>query len=88
MLDLPLGDPHARHPYTVMVNIIGGESDNLHYALLHCQARDPEAKIHIYGKEVRPGRKIGHVTVCGDNVEELLARARHAAAYMRGDIDE
>ena len=71
-----------------MVNIIGGDADNLHYALLHCQARDPQAKIHIYGKAVRPGRKIGHVTVLGANVEELLERARHAAAYLRGDIDE
>ena len=88
VLNLPLGDPRARQPYAVMVNIIGGLADNLHYALLHCQARDPQAKIHIYGKEVRPGRKLGHVTVCGSNLEELLERARHAAAYMRGDIDE
>ena len=88
VLDLPLGDPSPRQPYAVMVNIIGGDADNLHYALLHCQARDPQAKIHIYGKAVRPGRKIGHVTVLGANVEELLERARHAAAYLRGDIDE
>lgn len=88
VLDLPLGDPTPRHPFTVMVNIIGSDADNLHYALLHCQARDPEAKIHIYGKEVRPGRKVGHVTVSGSNLDELLDRARHTAAYMRGDIDE
>ena len=88
VLDLPLGDPRARQPYAVMVNIIGGLADNLHYALLHCQARDPQAKIHIYGKDVRPGRKLGHVTLCGSNLEELLSRARHIASYMRGDIDE
>lgn len=88
VLDLPLGNPQPKAPFAVMVNVIGGEADNLHYALLHCQARDPEAKIHIYGKEVRPGRKIGHVTILGDSVEHLLARAQHLAGYLRGDIHE
>ena len=78
--------PRAR--FAVMVNVIGGTADNLHYALLHCQAREPDAKIHIYGKQVRPGRKIGHVTLLGDNVEHLLVRARHLAGYLRGDIHE
>ena len=88
VLDLPLGDPSPRAPFAVMVNVIGGTADDLHYALLHCQAREPEAKIHIYGKQVRPGRKIGHVTLLGDSVEHLLARARHLAGYLRGDIHE
>jgi 5-(carboxyamino)imidazole ribonucleotide synthase len=51
-------------------------------------ARDPALKIHWYGKELRPGRKVGHVTVCGDDVDDLRDRARHAAAHLRGDIDE
>jgi 5-(carboxyamino)imidazole ribonucleotide synthase len=88
VLDLPLGDPTALAPYAVMVNVIGADADNLHYALLHCQAREPQARIHIYGKEIRPGRKVGHVTLLGDSVEPLLERARHIAAYMRGDIHE
>ena len=88
VLDLPLGDPSPRARFAVMVNVIGGTADNLHYALLHCQAREPDAKIHIYGKQVRPGRKIGHVTLLGDNVEHLLVRARHLAGYLRGDIHE
>lgn len=88
VLDLPLGDPSAIAPFSVMVNVIGADADNLHHALLHCQAREPQARIHIYGKEIRPGRKVGHVTLLGDSVEPLLERARHIAAYMRGDIHE
>jgi 5-(carboxyamino)imidazole ribonucleotide synthase len=51
-------------------------------------ARDPGLKIHWYGKVIRPGRKVGHVTVLGDDVDDLRERARHAAAYLRGDIDD
>ena len=51
-------------------------------------ARDPGLKIHVYGKQVRPGRKVGHVTVTGADLADLQERARHAAAYLRGDVDE
>jgi 5-(carboxyamino)imidazole ribonucleotide synthase len=91
VLDLPLGSPAARAPYTVMVNVLGGDSEDtadLHYALLHCMARDPGLKVHFYGKSVQPGRKIGHVTAYGDDLEEVRERARHAAAYLTGTIDE
>jgi 5-(carboxyamino)imidazole ribonucleotide synthase len=88
VLDLPLGDPTALAPYTVMVNVLGGEKGDLYHAFLHCMARDPGLKIHMYGKDVRPGRKLGHVTVAGDDLDDLLARARHAADYLTGVIDE
>ena len=88
VLDLPLGDPRARAPYAVMVNILGGDVANLASAFRHVFARDPELKVHLYGKEVRPGRKVGHVTVLGDDPDALLARARHAADYFTGIIDE
>jgi 5-(carboxyamino)imidazole ribonucleotide synthase len=91
VLDLPLGSPAARAPYTVMVNVLGGDSEgtaDLHYALLHCMARDPGLKVHFYGKSVKPGRKVGHVTAYGDDLEEVRERARHAAAYLTGTIDE
>jgi 5-(carboxyamino)imidazole ribonucleotide synthase len=51
-------------------------------------ARDPGLKVHLYGKAVRPGRKVGHVTVLGNDLDDLLARARHAADYFSGRIDE
>ena len=59
VLDLPLGAPHAVAPYTVMVNVLGGDLPDLHRALRHVLARDPDLRVHLYGKAVRPGRKIG-----------------------------
>jgi len=88
VLDLPLGDPSAIAPHAVMVNVIGRDRDGLYRAYLHCMARDPGLKIHMYGKDVRPGRKLGHVTVVGDDLDDLLARAHHAADYLSGAIDE
>ena len=88
VLDLPLGSPAARAPYAVMVNVLGGDAPGVYSAYRHCMARDPALKIHWYGKELRPGRKVGHVTVCGNDVDDLRDRARHAAAHLRGDIDE
>jgi 5-(carboxyamino)imidazole ribonucleotide synthase len=88
VLDLPLGSPAARAPYTVMVNVLGGDVENMHRGLLHCLARDPGLKVHFYGKSVKPGRKVGHVTAYGDDLAAVRERARHAAAYLTGTIDE
>ncbi len=88
VLDLPLGAPTLVAPYAVMVNILGGDVGSLYSAYRHVLARDPGLKVHLYGKEVRPGRKLGHVTVIGDDYEQLLARGRHAADYFAGVIDE
>ncbi|MDT0331708.1 5-(carboxyamino)imidazole ribonucleotide synthase [Nocardiopsis lambiniae] len=85
VLDLPLGSPRTNAPYTVMANLLGGEDPEVYRRYLHVMAVDPEIKVHFYGKDVRPGRKIGHVTVTGDDHRDLLARARDAADYLRGD---
>ena len=86
VLDLPLGAPTPLAPATVMVNVLGGDYPDLYSAYRHVLARDPGLRPHLYGKDVRPGRKVGHVTVTGTDVEALLERGRHAAAYLRGDI--
>lgn len=88
VLDLPLGSPNLRAPFAVMVNILGRDVGNLYSAYRHVFARDPGLKVHLYGKDVREGRKVGHVTTVGDDLEQLLARARHAADYFSGVIDE
>ena len=84
VLDLPLGDPRPRAPYTAMGNVLGADHDDLYHAYLHVLAHDPQAKVHLYGKSVRPGRKLGHVNVAGDDAANVLARARHAADYIAG----
>lgn len=88
VLDLPLGDPRPRAPWTVMANVLGGDFPDMYSAYLHCMARDPGLKIHMYGKDVKPGRKVGHVNVYGDDLQDTRARAAHAAGYLRGTITE
>jgi len=88
VLDLPLGDPRPTSPWTVMANVLGGDYPQIYPAYRHVMARDPGAKVHMYGKGVRPGRKIGHVNVSGADVDDCRDRARHAADYLQGVIDE
>jgi 5-(carboxyamino)imidazole ribonucleotide synthase len=86
VLDLPLGDTSARAPWTVMGNVLGGHYPQLYPTYRHLLARDPGLKIHLYGKSVRPGRKIGHVNVSGDDLDNLRARANHASDFLQGVI--
>jgi 5-(carboxyamino)imidazole ribonucleotide synthase len=88
VLDLPLGDPRPRARWTVMANVLGGDFPDMYPAYLHCMARDPGLKIHMYGKDVKPGRKVGHVNTYGDDLADVRERAAHAAGYLRGTIDE
>ena len=88
VMDLPLGAPTLRAPWTVMVNILGGAdgTGRLYDGYPHALARDPGLRVHLYGKSLRPGRKVGHVNVFGDNLDDCLARARHAAAWFAGEL--
>ena len=90
VLDLPLGSPSARERWTVMVNILGGPDDTgrLWDGYPHAFARDPHLRVHLYGKDLRPGRKVGHVNAYGDDLDDCLERARHAAAWFRGDLGD
>jgi 5-(carboxyamino)imidazole ribonucleotide synthase len=85
VLDLPLGDPSSKEAWTVMANVFGGSIEDLPSALVHCFARDRRLRVQLYGKQVRPGRKVGHVTTFGDDLDETRKRALHAAAYLMGD---
>jgi len=88
VLDLPLGDTTPRAPWTVMGNVLGGDYPQLYPTFRHLLARDPGLKIHLYGKRVRPGRKIGHVNVSGTDLDDLRARATHASDFLQGVITE
>jgi 5-(carboxyamino)imidazole ribonucleotide synthase len=83
VLDLPLGSPAMAAPVAVMANVLGGDDADVYDRYIHVMAADPAVKVHMYGKPVRPGRKIGHVTVTGQDPEELADRARRAASYLR-----
>jgi 5-(carboxyamino)imidazole ribonucleotide synthase len=87
VLDLPLGSVAMAVPVAVMANVLGGDDADVYDRYIHVMAADPAVKVHMYGKPVRAGRKIGHVTVTGDrnhkDPEELADRARRAASYLR-----
>lgn len=82
--DLPLGLPGARAPWTVMHNVLGGARTDLVAGLDEVLARDPSLRVQLYGKSVVPGRKVGHVTAYGDDLDDVRRRARDGAAYLRG----
>jgi 5-(carboxyamino)imidazole ribonucleotide synthase len=87
VLDLPLGAPQPAAAQTVMVNVFGAQDPDLYSRYVHVMAADPGVKVHMYGKAVRPGRKIGHVTVTGsgaaeENLNALRDRALRAASYL------
>ena len=91
VLDLPLGDTSLVAPYAVMGNVIGIETQkdsNLYRPYLHLMARTPALKVHQYMKELRPGRKVGHVTLLGNDLLHLRSEVSHAVDYLSGAIDE
>jgi 5-(carboxyamino)imidazole ribonucleotide synthase len=85
VLDYPLGTTDLLAPACVMANVLGapvapemGPDERLH----HLFARYPDVRVHLYGKEERPGRKLGHVTMLGERIEQLRDRALLAANWL------
>lgn len=86
VLDYPLGDTSALAP-TVMGNVLGAPETpamSMDERVHHLCARMPDAKVHLYGKEERAGRKIGHVNIVGgaESVASLRERAERAAHWL------
>jgi 5-(carboxyamino)imidazole ribonucleotide synthase len=88
VLNWPLGAPTATAPCVVMANVLGGDDPDLHGKLNHVLAADPAVKVQLYGKPVRPGRKVGHVTALGSNIDEVRERARRAARYLAAGTED
>ena len=97
VLDLPLGDPRMTARHAVMANVfgaggsprgVGAAAPDIFSRYEHVMAADPGVKVHLYGKQVRPGRKIGHVTVLGGDLPALRDRATRAASYLATGNEE
>ena len=86
VLDIPLGSTEPRSPWSVMVNILGGAVEDLEAQCANVFAAEPDVKVNLYGKSVKAGRKVGHVTAYGDDLDDVLARARHAAALFTDGV--
>lgn len=85
VLDYPLGATRAVAPVTVMANVLGADtppSMGMDERVHHLFGRMPDAHVHLYGKQERPGRKIGHVNVVGDEPGRVRERAERAAHWL------
>ncbi|WP_156366140.1 5-(carboxyamino)imidazole ribonucleotide synthase [Agreia sp. Leaf335] len=84
VLDLPLGATGCRDTWSVMVNVLGGPAEGtLADRYPAAFADQPTVKFHNYGKAPRPGRKVGHVTAGGDDLDQVVFEARAAAAFFQ-----
>jgi 5-(carboxyamino)imidazole ribonucleotide synthase len=88
VLNMPLGAPTLTAPCVAMANVLGADDPDLHGKLGHVLAADPALKIQLYGKPVRPGRKVGHVTALGDDMASARDRATRAARYLATGSEE
>jgi 5-(carboxyamino)imidazole ribonucleotide synthase len=88
VLNLPLGAPVMTAPAVAMANVLGGSDPDLQSRLNHVMAADPAVKVQLYGKPVRPGRKVGHVTALGSDLTEVRDRAGRAARYLATGSEE
>jgi 5-(carboxyamino)imidazole ribonucleotide synthase len=93
VLDYPLGSTAPTAPVVVMANVLGGaasahqwDGPGLDERMHHLMAHWPDVKIHWYGKGQRPGRKLGHVTALGDDLDAVRARAVAAARYLADGV--
>lgn len=85
VLDWPLGPTDLVAPVVVMANLLGEDRESMAPRMASALEAGPRGvHPHLYGKEVRPGRKIGHVNALGDDLEETRARAARAAALLTG----
>lgn len=82
VLDLPLGSTATQHAHVASVNVFGGAGGEDPARLRSRGLAVEGAHVHLYGKEARPGRKLGHVTVCGDEADDVRARAWSAAIAL------
>lgn len=88
VLDYPLGETSARAEIVVMSNVLGAPETpamSLDERIHHLFARMPDAKVHMYGKGERPGRKLGHVNLVGKPGEDVAAvreRANRASHWL------
>lgn len=88
VLDLPLGSTALTAPWAVTENIVGAPNGDLTRAQIDRAMALDGVHLHLYGKEARPGRKIGHLTVLGHDLDTTRARALEAAAIVNGECHD
>lgn len=80
--NLPLGDTSLKSDYALMKNFLGGENQDIFGVYPQVLSNYPAAKMHFYGKEPKPGRKIGHINMIGSNLPTMRQQATAAAHLL------
>lgn len=80
--NLPLGDTSLKGDYALMKNFLGGENQDIFGVYPQVLGNYPAAKMHFYGKEPKPGRKIGHINMVGSNLPAMRQQATAAAHLL------
>ncbi|MCM3511060.1 5-(carboxyamino)imidazole ribonucleotide synthase [Rothia sp. P100] len=80
--NLPLGDTSLKGDYALMKNFLGGENQDIFGVYPQVLGKYPAAKMHFYGKEPKPGRKIGHINMVGSNLPTMRQQATAAAHLL------
>ena len=84
VLDWPLGSTRPTAPAVATVNVLGPADGSDPRARLSRALAVEGAHVHLYGKSARPGRKLGHVTVCSTTAASAIDRARKAVSILEG----
>lgn len=80
---LPLGSTELKVPASVMINILGKRNGKATVKGLNKVLNLQGVSVHIYGKnEVRPERKMGHITAVDESVEKAYKKAVRAGRYI------
>jgi 5-(carboxyamino)imidazole ribonucleotide synthase len=85
ILDWPLGETTLNAPHVVTVNILGPQDGSDPVTRRELALAVPGVHLHFYGKEARPGRKLGHVTALGTDLDDTRDRAWRAATLLTGE---
>lgn len=80
--NLPLGDTSLKGEVALMKNFLGGDNQDIFGVYPELMASYPAAKVHFYGKEPKPGRKIGHINMTGSDLADLRRQATAAATLL------
>nr|MBA2278524.1 5-(carboxyamino)imidazole ribonucleotide synthase [Chloroflexia bacterium] len=85
VLDWPLGVTRLTGGAVATVNLLGPRDGSDPRNRIAAALAVPGTQVHLYGKAARPGRKLGHVTVVAEEIEDAITRARDAAARLSGE---
>ncbi|MBS1843436.1 MAG: 5-(carboxyamino)imidazole ribonucleotide synthase [Actinobacteria bacterium] len=85
VLGWPLGSTELRAPAVALVNILGPDNGVDPLERVPDLIADPDVRLHLYTKGYRPGRKLGHATVLGPDLDAARAKTLHARALLQGE---